>query len=159
MSHRSGGSCSSSESEPLSDSDDDAEVKRGHALRSTGAAVAARFVQLLDAVSRRPVAAASTWLAAVVLGLIYGWATVPERPAMPPPTRVLGEDGVERFKVGINAFPWALIEVDGVEIGETPIAGLALAEGAHTFRAYMPNGKVREKVVIIDSVNRSVAFD
>jgi type II secretory pathway predicted ATPase ExeA len=149
-----------SESEPLSDSDDDAEVKRGHALRSTGAAVAARFVQLLDAVSRRPVAAASTWLAAVVLGLIYGWATVPERPAMPPPpSRVLGEDGIERFKVGINAFPWALIEVDGVEIGETPIAGLALAEGAHTFRAYMPNGKVREKVVIIDSVNRSVAFD
>jgi hypothetical protein len=111
-------------------------------------------------VSRRPVAAASTWLAAVVLGLIYGWATVPERPAMPPPpSRVLGEDGIERFKVGINAFPWALIEVDGVEIGETPIAGLALAEGAHTFRAYMPNGKVREKVVIIDSVNRSVAFD
>jgi type II secretory pathway predicted ATPase ExeA len=148
-----------SESQPPSDSRNDAEAKRGHALRSAAAAVATRFVQLLDAVSRRPVAAASTWLAAVVLGLIYGWATVPERPAMPPPTRVLGEDGVERFKVGINAFPWALIEVDGVEIGETPIAGLALTEGAHTFRAYMPDGKVREKVVIIDSVNRSVAFD
>jgi type II secretory pathway predicted ATPase ExeA len=147
------------EAGPDSESGGDVEAKRSHLLRRVGAAAAGRFVQLLDAVSRRPVAAASTWLAAVVLGLLYGWATVPERPAVPPPTRVLGEDGVERFKVGINAFPWALIEVDGVEVGETPIAGLALTEGAHTFRAYMPDGKVREKVVIIDSVNRSVAFD
>jgi type II secretory pathway predicted ATPase ExeA len=122
----------------------------------------ARGMALMDGVSRRPVAAASTWVGAVVLGLIYGWASAPDRvegPVGQPAVTSSAVSEVATQRVGVNAYPWALIEIDGTEVGETPIAGIELSEGAHTFRAYMPDGKVREKVVIIDAFNHTVSFD
>jgi type II secretory pathway predicted ATPase ExeA len=65
----------------------------------------------------------------------------------------------ERVPVNINATPWAAIEVDGEPLGETPLAGVALAAGPHTFRARMPDGRVVERVVEIDAENRFVVFD
>ena len=63
-----------------------------------------------------------------------------------------------RIAVGINATPWATIEVDGVEVGETPIAGVPLTPGSHLFRARMPNGRVIEKTVEIGAETRYVTF-
>lgn len=62
-------------------------------------------------------------------------------------------------RVGINAVPWAVIEVDGIELGETPLAGIGIPAGPHTFRARMPDGSVREQTVEIDAINRHVVFD
>jgi hypothetical protein len=64
----------------------------------------------------------------------------------------------ERVPVNINATPWAVIDVDGEPLGETPLAGVPLATGPHTFRARMPDGRVVEHVVEIDAENRFVVF-
>ncbi|MFQ5417006.1 MAG: hypothetical protein ACE5FL_08180, partial [Myxococcota bacterium] len=61
--------------------------------------------------------------------------------------------------VNVNATPWATIEVDGETLGETPLAGIALAAGSHTFRATLPDGRIVERVVEIDAENRFVVFD
>jgi len=72
-------------------------------------------------------------------------------PAPPPPAP-------ERISVSINATPWATIEVDGEEIGVTPMAGVLLAPGDHEFRVRMPDGTVREEIVRIAPDNRHIAF-
>jgi len=66
---------------------------------------------------------------------------------------------VAPIPVHINATPWATIEVDGVEVGETPIAGVPLAPGNHVFRARMPNGRVIERTVQIGAGTRHVTFE
>lgn len=63
------------------------------------------------------------------------------------------------FRVNVNATPWARIEVDGVSVGETPLAGLPLLGGEHTFRAHMPDGRVLEQVVDVSAENRFVTFE
>jgi type II secretory pathway predicted ATPase ExeA len=73
-------------------------------------------------------------------------------PAPPPPP-------AELVAVAINAIPWAVIEVDGEEIGETPLAGIQLPVGRHRFRARMPDGSVREQVIRIDADTTTVVFD
>jgi type II secretory pathway predicted ATPase ExeA len=75
-----------------------------------------------------------------------------EPPAPPPPP-------AELVAVAINAIPWAVIEVDGEEIGETPLAGIQLSVGRHRFRARMPDGSVREQVIRIDADTTTVVFD
>jgi len=62
------------------------------------------------------------------------------------------------ISVSINATPWATIEIDGEEIGVTPMAGVLLAPGDHTFRVRMPDGAVREEIVRIAPDNRHIAF-
>ena len=62
------------------------------------------------------------------------------------------------ISVSINATPWATIEIDGEEIGVTPMAGVLLAPGDHSFRARMPDGKVLEETVRIAPDNRHIAF-
>jgi hypothetical protein len=79
------------------------------------------------------------------------------RPGAPPPAPAPAKPVIVR--VGINATPWAAIEVDGVEVGETPLAGIGIPEGTHTFRARMPDGSVREREVEIDSEHRRVVFE
>ena len=61
--------------------------------------------------------------------------------------------------VNVNASPWARVEIDGVEVGETPLAGIPLRPGPHTFRATLPDGRVLERTVEIDPDHRHVAFD
>ena len=72
-------------------------------------------------------------------------------PAPPPPAPA-------PISVSINATPWATIEIDGEEIGVTPMAGVLLAPGDHTFRVRMPDGTVREEIVRIAPDNRHIAF-
>ena len=72
-------------------------------------------------------------------------------PAPPPPAP-------EPISVSINATPWATIEIDGEEIGVTPMAGVLLAPGDHEFRVRMPDGTVLEEIVRIAPDNRHIAF-
>ncbi len=63
------------------------------------------------------------------------------------------------YEIGINARPWAKVEVDGLDIGMTPIAGLELEEGLHIFRAQMPDGRiVVRRIEIGPETNRSLVF-
>jgi type II secretory pathway predicted ATPase ExeA len=62
------------------------------------------------------------------------------------------------LSVQINANPWATILVDGEEVGITPLAGVPVAAGLHSFEARFPDGRVVERVVEIDQMNRFVVF-
>lgn len=68
---------------------------------------------------------------------------------VPPPT----------VAVAINATPWAEIEVDGRNLGETPLAGIPLEVGEHVFRARMPDGSVRERRLRVDESHRRIVFE
>jgi MSHA biogenesis protein MshM len=78
----------------------------------------------------------------------------PAAPAAAAPAR-----GAEALAVNVNAVPWARVEVDGVEVGETPLAGIPLLPGPHTFRAELPDGRIVERRVEIDAANRHVVFE
>jgi type II secretory pathway predicted ATPase ExeA len=86
-------------------------------------------------------------------------AAVVESPTVPAPAPAPVAAPVDRVPVNINATPWATIDVDGEDLGETPLAGVPIAAGPHTFRARMPDGRVVERVVEIDAENRFVVFD
>ena len=60
--------------------------------------------------------------------------------------------------MAVNATPWATIEIDGKEAGDTPLAGLSLPAGTHLFRARMPDGRAVERRVEIGPDNRFVTF-
>jgi len=80
-------------------------------------------------------------------------ATPVPAPAEPPPA------AAEPVPVAINAIPWAEVSVDGRPLGETPLAGIRLAPGPHTFRARMPDGTTREQTVDIAPDRRTVVFE
>jgi eukaryotic-like serine/threonine-protein kinase len=63
-----------------------------------------------------------------------------------------------RVPVSINATPWAVISIDGREVGETPLAGIELDAGRHTFQARMPDGSTREQVVEVSAPRAAVVF-
>ena len=78
-----------------------------------------------------------------------------EPPAVePPPAETFGPLAVQ-----INASPWANIEVDGIDLGATPLANIPLFAGAHSFRARMPDGRVIERTVEIDAERRFISFE
>ncbi|HXV35562.1 MAG TPA: hypothetical protein VEC18_00335, partial [Myxococcota bacterium] len=68
-------------------------------------------------------------------------------------------EGVGPFPVSINATPWANIEVDGVDLGATPLANVPLVAGEHVFRARMPDGRVIERTLAIDAAQRFISFE
>jgi hypothetical protein len=74
-------------------------------------------------------------------------------PVAPPPAPVV------TIPVHVNATPWATIAVDGIDLGETPIAGVPLVPGSHKFVARMPDGRVIERTVEIDEKRRHVSFE
>jgi len=61
--------------------------------------------------------------------------------------------------VQINASPWANIEVDGIDLGATPLANIPLFAGTHSFRARMPDGRIIERTVEIDAERRFISFE
>jgi type II secretory pathway predicted ATPase ExeA len=61
--------------------------------------------------------------------------------------------------VHLNAVPWARVEVDGIDVGETPLANVPLRPGPHTFRAHLPDGRILERTVEIDAAHRHVVFE
>lgn len=75
-------------------------------------------------------------------------AAEPEAPAAPPPT----------ILVSLNADPWAHIQVDGRDVGVTPMSDLALTPGPHRFRVRFPDGRVIERTVRVDAVRDHIRF-
>lgn len=71
-------------------------------------------------------------------------------PAVEAPTRPI--------PVSLNAEPWAQIEVDGRDVGATPIAGLLLAPGPHRFQARFPDGRVVERTLRVDGHRDRFSF-
>jgi hypothetical protein len=60
--------------------------------------------------------------------------------------------------VSLNARPWAHVEVDGREVGVTPLANLRLAPGLHHFRARLSDGRVIARTLRIDANRDHVVF-
>jgi MSHA biogenesis protein MshM len=93
--------------------------------------------------------------------------------AAPEPTRPEPAQAAERtggtptpavppagaLAVNVNASPWARVEIDGIDVGETPLAGIPLRPGPHAFRAELPDGRIIERTVEIDADHRHVSFD
>jgi len=78
-----------------------------------------------------------------------------EPPSVEPPlAETLGP-----LAVHINASPWANVEVDGIDLGVTPLANIPLFAGAHSFRARMPDGRVIERTIEIDAERRFISFE
>ncbi len=84
------------------------------------------------------------------------------QPADPSPVGALATAAAApagTLAVNVNASPWARIEIDGVDVGETPLAGIPLRPGPHTFRAQLPDGRLVERTLEIDAQHRHVVFD
>lgn len=79
-------------------------------------------------------------------------AQTPARPTPPP------SPPAPPVRVGINASPWARIELDGRPLGETPLGDVAVPAGVHHFRARMSDGRVLERRVEIGPDRRHVVF-
>jgi hypothetical protein len=60
--------------------------------------------------------------------------------------------------VSLNARPWARIEVDGRDVGITPLADLPLAPGRHRFRAHLPGGVVVERLERVGASGLHLSF-
>jgi hypothetical protein len=65
---------------------------------------------------------------------------------------------VPSIPVSLNARPWARIEVDGRDVGITPLADLPIAPGPHQFRAHLPDGRVVERTVHVDAYRDHIRF-
>ncbi|MBW2542896.1 MAG: AAA family ATPase [Deltaproteobacteria bacterium] len=72
----------------------------------------------------------------------------------PPPA-----EPPELFAVQINATPWATVEVDGIDLGATPLANIPLFGGEHSFRVKMPDGRIIDRIVEIDADKRFISFE
>ncbi len=78
-------------------------------------------------------------------------AAEPAAAGLPPSDGKLG--------VHLNAAPWARVEIDGIDVGETPLANVPLRPGPHAFRARLPDGRIVERTVEIDAANRHLVFE
>lgn len=63
-----------------------------------------------------------------------------------------------RVPVSVNARPWARIEVDGRDVGVTPLGSVPLEPGSHRFRAHLPDGRVVERTTDVDAHRDHVVF-
>ena len=82
----------------------------------------------------------------------------PTEPVAPTPDPAPATAGVPTFPVSVNAQPWAIIEIDGVEIGETPLANVPVAAGRRRFRARMPDGSVMQRTIDVNAETERVVF-
>ena len=80
--------------------------------------------------------------------------TIESMPAEEP----IAAGAAPRVRIQINATPWAVIRVDGEDVGVTPLAGVMLEPGLHRFEARFPNGEVEEREIEVDEIRRFVSF-
>lgn len=87
----------------------------------------------------------------------------PDRGALPSAAlaeaRLSESLALEPILVNVNAAPWASIEIDGIEFGETPLAEIPLLPGLHKFVAKMPGGRVIEREIQIDQETQLIVFE
>ena len=60
--------------------------------------------------------------------------------------------------VNVTARPWALIEVDGSTIGDTPLRNVPLEVGPHHFVVRFSDGRVLERAVQVNPGHRHIVF-
>jgi hypothetical protein len=77
----------------------------------------------------------------------------------PPVVEPSPAETVGPFAVQINASPWANVEVDGIDLGATPLANIPLFEGEHSFRVKMPDGRMIDRIIEIDAERRFISFE
>jgi hypothetical protein len=143
----------------------------------------ARAPRPLRRTGRGPLLQAAAALCLLAVGFLMGrWSPLATRRAEPtpppvqsgPPSAPGAADDVEvpdpraiaqttappsqEILVHVNAKPWAHIAIDGSDTGDTPLGNLPIAPGLHRFRAELPDGRVIERVVLIDAENRRVSF-
>jgi type II secretory pathway predicted ATPase ExeA len=82
----------------------------------------------------------------------------PSQTAAPAPAPAAEGATPAFIAVSINATPWARIAVDGVLVGETPLADLPLVPGPHTITATLPSGQIFERTVEVSAESRHFAF-
>jgi len=85
--------------------------------------------------------------------------STPEAAPAAPPAAAAPPVEIAMVRIAINATPWAMIEIDGVPVGETPLSDVSLPVGRHRFVARMPDGSVRERVIHVDGQHDAVVFD
>jgi hypothetical protein len=77
----------------------------------------------------------------------------------PPDVEPLPAETLGPFAVQINASPWANVEVDGIDLGATPLANIPLFGGEHSFRVKMPDGRKIDRIIEIDAERRFISFE
>jgi type II secretory pathway predicted ATPase ExeA len=60
--------------------------------------------------------------------------------------------------VQINAQPWAEIYIDDAIVGVTPLGGVMLTPGVHSFEARFPDGRLESRTLEISAERRHVTF-
>ncbi len=78
--------------------------------------------------------------------------------AVPPPSVPSASGGKAMHLVNVNARPWATIQIDGVDFGETPLGDLKLSEGPHRIVARMSDGRVVERTVEVNADTKRIVF-
>ena len=68
-----------------------------------------------------------------------------------------GATGVEPILFRLNSHPWAIVEVDGVKAGSTPLT-ISLEPGSHRFRVVMADGQIHEDVLVVSKLLDHYAF-
>ena len=62
--------------------------------------------------------------------------------------------------VSINAVPWAVVSVDGREVGETPLGGVELSPGSHVVVFTHPEfGERRQEIIVRAGAASRVSVD
>lgn len=64
----------------------------------------------------------------------------------------------EEVLIFINAVPWAEIEMDGEDLGVTPLGNVPASPGEHHFRIRLPDGREIERTVLVNSDARHFGF-
>jgi hypothetical protein len=89
--------------------------------------------------------ASIAWGASAGIGGAFLSRAAPEQPS------------VAQVRVQVNARPWAMIRVDGVAVGPTPLSH-SLAPGSHTFEAEFADGRIVRQRLEIGPERRMVSL-
>lgn len=78
-----------------------------------------------------------------------------EAPAAPP--AALSAPG-SLVEINVNAMPWARVQINGRDVGSTPLAGIPVEEGVQRFRLTFPDGHILEAERHVSPSNRHFVF-
>ena len=141
------------------------EVAAGARARSRDPAreALARFTQVGASLGSRVLAVAPALIlvaCAAIIGLSLGRRlfSAAQPVASVPPVSSAPIHAPSPIRVQVNARPWAMIRVDGVDVGPTPLGHLELAPGMHVFEARFPDGSVLRRRVEIGPTRRYVSL-